>query len=66
MRASVFSDNLLVLANGIPMEEMKISSGLMQGDLLAPFCFIGGSLEKKSGVYWILKCSWDILWVSYT
>lgn len=39
IRACIFAENLLVLVNGIPTEEVAVSLGLYQGDTLAPFCF---------------------------
>jgi hypothetical protein len=40
MKACVCCGKLSVLVNGCPTEEVNISRGLKQGDLLAPFLFL--------------------------
>lgn len=49
----VFSWSMLVLVNGCPTEQVQISKGLKQGDLLAPYLFVlvvegMGALMKKA------------------
>lgn len=40
MKACIFSGSTSVLVNGSPIDEIKISKGIGQGDPLAPFLFL--------------------------